>query len=104
MKISINVHGTISTDIKLIDHISTILREYVRDKMNIEPSFRLVGYEPLKNGTGVTVKLFDFTMETLYIVTESSGELTVVSLDVSCPEHLGNMNQYDDDGHKKLSD
>ena len=103
METSINALGTISTDIKLIDHISTILREYVRDKMNIEPSFRLVGYEPLKNGTGVTVKLFDFTMETLYIVTESSGELTVVSLDVSCPEHLGDMNQYDDDGHKKLS-
>ena len=104
MKISINVHGTISTDIKLIDHISTILREYVRDKMNIEPSFRLVGYEPLKNGNGVTIKLFDITMETLYVVTESSGELTVVSLDVSCPEHLGDMNQYGDDGHKKLSD
>lgn len=96
--------GTISTDIKLIERISVILREYVRDSMDIEPSFHLVGYEPLKNGTGVTVKLFDFTMETLYVVTESSGELTVVSLDVSCPEHLGNMNQYDDDGHKKLSD
>lgn len=94
--------GTISTDIKLIERISIILREYVRDRMDIEPSFRLVGYEPLKNGTGVTVKLFDITMETLYVVTESSGELTVVSLDVSCPEHLGNMNQYDDDGHKKV--
>ena len=104
METSINALGTIFTDIKLIEHISTILREYVRDKMNIEPSFRLVGYEPLKNGNGVTVKLFDFTMETLYVVTESSGELTVVSLDVSCPEHLGDMNQYDDDGHKKLSD
>ena len=102
MKISINVHGTISTDIKLIDHISTILREYVRDKMNIEPSFRLVGYEPLQNGTGVTVKLFDFTMETLYIVTESSGKLTLEILDVSCPEHLGDMDQYDEDGHKKV--
>lgn len=100
MKISINIQGTISTDIKLIEHISAILREYVRDRVDIEPSFRLVGYEPLKNGTGVTVKLFDFTMETLYVVTESSGELTVVSLDVSCPEHLGDMNQYDDDGHK----
>lgn len=100
MKISINIQGTISTDIKLIEHISAILREYVRDRVDIEPSFRLVGYEPSKNGTGVTVKLFDFTMETLYVVTESSGELTVVSLDVSCPEHLGDMNQYDDDGHK----
>ena len=104
MKISIDVHGTISMDIKLIERISTILREYVRDRMDIEPSFRLVGYKPSKNGIGVTVKLFDFTMETLYIVTESSGELTVVSFDASCPEHLGNMNQYDDDGHKKLSD
>ena len=101
METSINALGTISTDIKLIEHISTILREYVRDRMDIEPSFRLVGYKPSKNGIGVTVKLFDFTMETLYIVTESSGELTVVSLDVSCPEHLGNMNQYDD-GHKKV--
>ena len=104
METSINALGTISTDIKLIEHISTILREYVRDNMNIEPSFRLVGYELLKNGNGVTVKLFDFTMETLYVVTESSGELTVVSLDTSSPEHLGDMNQYDDDGHKKLSD
>lgn len=95
--------GAISMDIKLIEHISAILREYIRDKMNIEPSFRLVGYEPLKTGNGVTVKLFDFTMETLYVVTESNGKLTVVSLDVSCPEHLGDMNQYDDDGHKKLS-
>lgn len=94
--------GTISTDIKLIERISTILREYVRDKMDIEPSFHLVGYESLKHG--VTVKLFDFTMETLYIVTGSNGELTVVSWDASCPEHLGNMDQYDDDGHKKLSD
>ena len=96
--------GAISTDIKLIEHISAILREYIRDKMNIEPSFRLVGYEPLKTGNGVTVKLLDFAMETLYVVTESNGKLTVVSLDVSCPEHLGDMNQYDDDGHKKLSD
>lgn len=93
--------GAISTDIKLIERISIILREYVRDRMDIEPSFRLVGYEHLKNGTGVTVKLFDFTMVTLYIVTESSGELTLEILDVSCPERLGNMNQYDDDGHKK---
>ena len=104
METSINALGTIFTDIKLIERISTILREYVRDTMGIEPSFRLVGYEPLKNGNGVTIKLFDITMETLYVVTESSGELTVVSLDVSCPEHLGDMNQYDDDGHKKLSD
>lgn len=96
--------GTISADIKLIERISTILREYVRDRMDIEPSFRLVEYKSLKNGNDVTVKLFDFTTETLYIVTGSSGELTVVSWDPSCPEHLGNMNQYDDDGHKKLSD
>ena len=93
--------GAISTDIKLIERISIILREYVRDRMNIEPSFRLVGYEHLKNETGVTVKLLDFTMVTLYVVTESSGELTLEILDVSCPERLGNLDQYDDDGHKK---
>ena len=96
--------GTISTDIKLIERISTILREYVRDRTDIEPSFRLVGYESLNNGNNVTVKLFDFTTKILYIVTGSSGELTIVSWDPSRPEHLGNMNQYDDDGHKKLSD
>lgn len=93
--------GTISTDIKLIERISVILREYVRDRMDIEPSFRLVGYEHLKNGTGVTIKLLDFTMVTLYVVTESNGELTLEILDVFCPERLGNINQYDDDGYKK---
>ena len=96
--------GTISTDIKLIERIAVILREYVHDRMGIEPSFRLIGYDPLDNGTGVTVKLFDFTMEILYVVTESSGKLTLEILDVSCPEYLGDMEQYDDDGHKKLSD
>ena len=93
--------GTISTDIKLIERISVILREYVRDRMDIEPSFRLVGYEHLKNGTGVIIKLLDFTMVTLYVVTESNGELMLEILDVSCPERLGNINQYDDDGYKK---
>lgn len=93
--------GAISTDIKLIERVSVILREYVRDRMDIEPSFRLVGYEHLKNGTGVTVKLLDFTMVTLYVVTESNGELTLEILDVSCPERLGNLDQYDDDGYKK---
>lgn len=96
--------GTISTDIKLIERISVILRGYVRNRMDIEPSFRLIGYDPLDNGTGATVKLFDFTMEILYVVTESSGKLTLEILDVSCPEYLGDMDQYDDDGHKKLSD
>ena len=94
--------GTISIDIELIERISTILREYVRDRMDIEPSFRLVEYKSLKNGDDVTVKLFDFTTEILYIVTGSSGELTVAAWDAFCPEHLGNMNQYDDDGHKKV--
>lgn len=92
------------TDIKLINHISTILREYVHDKEHIEPLFRLEGYEHLRTGDGLAIKIYEFQQDKLYTIVERSGKLTLLTFALSGkPRDLGDIDQYGDDGRKKMS-